>query len=152
MTMDTAAVAEFIYANADLLNQEAFDSWLDQCSDDFHYRITTYSDELGRSMDWLDKDKQGLSHLLHNANNHERYTGRLRRHLAMPRMTMQDDSTCEIKTAVAIYVTELNGETALYGIGSYVDRVSRGSSGLRLTSRVVNLDTRRLQFGPHVPV
>nr|Q9RBG4.2 RecName: Full=2-aminobenzenesulfonate 2,3-dioxygenase subunit beta; AltName: Full=2-aminobenzenesulfonate dioxygenase small subunit; AltName: Full=AbsAb [Alcaligenes sp.]AAF14228.2 AbsAb [Alcaligenes sp. O-1] len=150
--MDTVSIAEFLYTNADLLNQEQFDSWLEQCSNDFSYRITTFSEELGRPMDWMDKDKSGLAHYLQNANNHERYTGRLRRHLAMPRVTKQADSSFEVRTAVAIYVIEMNGETALYGIGSYVDNVMSESSGLRLTSRVVTLDTRRLQFGPHVPI
>lgn len=150
--MDTVSVAEFIYSNADLLNQEQFDSWLEQCSTEFSYRITTFSEELGRPMDWMDKDKGGLAHYLQNANNHERYTGRLRRHLSMPRVTQKADSSFEVRTAVAIYVTEMNGETALYGIGSYVDSVKSEASGLRLTARIVNLDTRRLQFGPHVPI
>ncbi|MBN9427360.1 MAG: hypothetical protein J0H09_12715 [Burkholderiales bacterium] len=151
--MKSTQLTEFLYRNAELLDQERFDDWLAQCAENFHYRITTFSDELGRQMDWMDKDKAGMTQVLTNANKHERYTGRLRRHLSMPRIDVEPGGQgLHVSTALATYHTEVNGVTSLYAIGSYIDEIREIDGRFALASRVVQLDTRRLAFGPHVPL
>jgi 3-phenylpropionate/cinnamic acid dioxygenase small subunit len=150
--MSNDKVIDLIYDSCALLDQERFDEWLALCGPQFTYRITTYSDELSRMMTWMDQDKPGMAHIFANANKHERYTGRLRRHVSMLRVTAGRGDVAEVKSAVAVYHTELNGVSELYAIGAYHDQVQRSDGALLLARREVVLDTRRLAFGPHVPM
>lgn len=150
MTKDD--VIETIYRTCELLDRENFDEWLDLCGTEFKYLITTFSDELGHEMTWMVQDKPGMAHVFSNVENHERYTGKLRRHVSMARVVLHDARRASVESAVAVYHTELNGVSQLYAIGTYKDEIHDIDGRLRLVSRHVVLDTRRLPFGPHVPV
>ena len=143
-------ITDLVYRSSSLLDEEDFEGWLALCDAGFKYRIVTYSDELRREMIWLDKERQDLVHLFENVNQHERYTGRLRRHVSMLRPDNTRGGVLSVRSEVAVYHTELNGVTQLYAIGTYRDGLVRTDGGLRLASREVNLHTRRLPFGPHV--
>lgn len=143
-------VTDLIYRSSSLLDEENFAGWLALCDADFRYRIMTYSDELRRNMIWLDKERQDLVHLFENVNQHERYTGRLRRHISMLRVENTHGGALSVRSEVAVYHTELNGVTQLYAIGTYHDGLVRADGGLRLALREVELHTRRVPFGPHV--
>lgn len=145
-------VIDLIYSSCALLDEERFDEWLKLCAHEFSYLITTYSDELGRHMTWMNQDKSGMAHVFENVRNHERYTGRLRRHVTMLRVTTDEAKRASVQSAVAVYHTESNGVSQLYAIGSYHDEVKNIEGQLLLVKREVVLDTRRLAFGSHVPV
>ena len=141
-----------IYDASTLLDEERFEDWLALCAPDFTYQISTHSDELRRRMIWMDQDYEGLKHLFANVNRHERYTGRLRRHVSMPRRTGAENGIESATSAVAIYHTDLAGVTQLYATGRYHDRIRRLEGKPRLLRREIDIDTRRLAFGPHLPL
>jgi 3-phenylpropionate/cinnamic acid dioxygenase small subunit len=145
-------ILALIYDASALLDEERFDDWLALTAPDFTYMISTHSDELKKRMVWMDQDHAGLKHLFTNVNRHERYTGRLRRHVAMTRKAGAEQGAELYTSAVAIYHTELNGVTQLYGTGRYHDRIVRIDGIPRLLRREIDLDTRRLAFGPHLPL
>lgn len=150
--MEDYAITRLLYQVSQLMDEEQFDKFLKLCDTEFTYTISTYSDELGKRMVWFHKDKDGLSHALKAANRHERYTGRLRRHVGMVQVVGTKGDLKQTESMVSIFHTELNGVTRLYAIGKYCDQVKDGEDGAILVSREVKLDTRRLEFGPHVPV
>ena len=143
---------ELIYDASALLDEERFDDWLELCAPGFTYQISTFSDELRRRMVWMDQDRDGLAHLFANVNRHERYTGRLRRHVSMSRRIGDTGDAETFTSAVAIYHTDLNGVTQLYATGRYHDRIVRQAGKPCLLRREIDLDTRRLAFGPHLPL
>lgn len=145
-------VTDLIYDSCALLDVELFDDWLNLCANEFAYLITTYSDELGKEMIWMTQDKSGMAHVFGNVKNHERYTGKLRRHLSMPRIKVSNEKLVSVSSPVAVYHTETNGVSQLYAIGSYRDVVQESQGRLLLARREVVLDTRRLVFGSHVPI
>jgi methanesulfonate monooxygenase small subunit len=149
--MNRDAITDLIYDASRLLDDEHFDEWLNLCAPDFGYRITTFSDELGKAMTWMQQDKAGMAHVFSNVKSHERYTGRLRRHVSMPRVRA-DGGVAAVTSAVAVYHTETNGVTQLYAIGLYRDLVKEIDGRVLFAQREVNLDTRRLPFGSHVPI
>ena len=149
--MNKDRLTDVIYDASVLLDDERFDDWLALCAGEFEYRIVTYSDELGKSMTWMQRDKAGMAHIFANVKSHERYTGKLRRHVSMPRVTTDGDKAA-VSTAVAVYHTETNGVTQLYATGLYRDVLKELEGRVLFVERQVNLDTRRLPFGSHVPI
>lgn len=149
--MNNNSIIELIYDASSLLDEENFDQWLELCSSDFGYRITAFSDELGKPMTWMQQDKSGMAHVFSNVRNHERYSGRLRRHVSMPRISINGE-VASVASVVAVYHTETNGATQLYAIARYRDVVKEITGRMFLAEREVYLDTRRLPFGSHVPI
>jgi 3-phenylpropionate/cinnamic acid dioxygenase small subunit len=145
-------VLALIYDAGALLDEERFEDWLGLMAPGFTYMISTHSDELRKRMVWMDQDDAGLRHLFANVNRHERHTGRLRRHVALSRKVGGEEGAELYASPVAIYHTELNGVTQLYGTGRYHDKIVRIDGKARLLRREIDLDTRRLAFGPHLPL
>ena len=150
--MSKQAIEELLYKSTRLIDDENFRDFLELCGPDFTYTISTFSDELGTDMIWWHKDKEGMAHAVSNANNHERYTGTLRRHVSMVRIVASDDGCHDVESAVAVYHTEVNGVTSLYAVGLYNDKISVQGETARFLKRETVLDTRRLTHGPHIPV
>lgn len=150
--MSKHAIEELLYKSTRLIDDENFGDFLELCDPEFTYTISTFSDELGTEMIWWHKDKEGMAHAVSNADNHERYTGTLRRHVSMVRVLGSDNDRHDVESAVAVYHTEVNGVTTLYAVGLYNDKISVLGETARFLKREAVLDTRRLTHGPHIPV
>jgi methanesulfonate monooxygenase small subunit len=146
-------VSALIYTGCRLLDEERFEEWLKLCQPGFTFRITAFSDELAKQVVWMRQDRAGLATIFANVKRQERHTGRLRRHVCMVALEEASaNGTALVRSSLAVYHTELNGVTQLYAIGNYCDKVIAEGDVLRLAEREVALDTRRLAFGPHLPI
>jgi methanesulfonate monooxygenase subunit beta len=155
------SVEELIYQACLLLDEGKFAEWLGLCASGFRYRITTYSPEIRKEMTWYEQDLPGLQGMVEMLPKHNTDHGRLTRHATVYKVDV-DPSRNEARatTSFACYRTMLDGinshidagETQLFLIGRYYDRLHNGSDGLRFLERNVFLDTRRLDKGSHYPI
>jgi methanesulfonate monooxygenase small subunit len=155
------AIEDVIYRACLLMDDEKFMEWLDLCALEFSYRITTYSPEIRKSMTWYEQDVSGLRGMIEMLPKHNTDHGRLTRHVTVYTVEV-DSSQSEAKatSSFACYRTMLDGinshidsgETQLFVIGRYYDRLRIGDQGVRFLERNVVLDTRRLDKGSHYPI
>lgn len=134
------------------LDAEDFCGFLDCCSGDLHYVIRVQSPELRREMTWLEHDFAGMQALLEGVPEHLRRRGRLLRHLGASVLVEASVQRTVLDTSVLLLHTNLEGVTRIWAAGRYRDAVAAGPDGARLQSRVVQLHTRDLGTGSHVPI
>jgi len=148
------AVHALIYRGCLRLDQNDFKGWLDLCSQDFHYTVSTYSPEIRREQIWLDHDYEGMSNLIRMLPKHNSDQTPLTRHATV--YTVDHDAgshEARAVTSVAIFATELDGgETTLFALARYHDVVDVGGTEPRLKHRTVRLETRSLGIGKHWPL
>jgi methanesulfonate monooxygenase subunit beta len=150
---DRAAIEELVYRSCMFLDSKQFDRYLDLCADAFHYRISTYSPEIGKEMTWLEHDKTGLKLLFNNLPKHNSDHSLLTRHAVV--YTVEPDEgakQAKVVSALQIFRTTLDGgATELFAVGKLADVVSLNGEGVKLIDRDVKLDTRMLGIGNHIP-
>lgn len=146
-------VEGLVKASCLLLDEENFTEWLALCAEDFCYRLHAYSDELRSEMTWLKQSKDQLRILFDTLPEHQRYSGRFFRHVSVQELT-RDEGVGEVRaiSTVLIAHTDLDGLSILYAVGRYRDRVSLTGHRPLLVERVLDLDTRVLPFGSHMPL
>ena len=155
------SIQDVIYRACLLLDAEKFAEWLGLCAPDFSYRITTYSPEIRKPMTWYEQDVPGLKGMIEMLPKHNTDHGRLTRHVTVYSVDVdrsQNEATAT--SSFACYRTMLDGinshlnsgETQLFLIGKYYDRLRLGEHGPRFVERNVVLDTRRLDKGSHYPI
>jgi methanesulfonate monooxygenase small subunit len=155
------AIQDVIYRACLLLDDEKFSEWLDLCTSDFKYRITTYSPEIRRRMTWFERDLPGLKGMIEMLPKHNTDHGRLTRHATNYTVELDPSlNEAQATTSFACYRTMLDGinshidsgESQLFLIGKYYDRFRLGDDGPKFSERNVFLDTRRLDKGSHYPI
>ena len=55
-----------------------------------------------------------------------------------------------MESSMVVYHTDLQGISNLFAVARYVDLIDITGEHLRLSDREVRLETRLLDFGPHV--
>lgn len=147
------SVANLLQASCSLLDGEKFSDWLSLCTDEFSYRIVAYSEELRKEMTWLEHTKDEMRALFEALPEHQRYPGKFLRQVAVPALRKSPDAqeVHAISTLLVVH-TDLEGASELYAAGRYRDRISLAGDEPLLVERVVELDTRMLPFGAHVPL
>jgi methanesulfonate monooxygenase small subunit len=155
------AIADVIYRACLLLDDQKFMEWLELCTPEFSYRITTYSPEIRRQMTWYEQDVAGLKGMIEMLPKHNTDHGRLTRHVTVYTVDVgRSQSEASAISSFACYRTMLDGinshidcgESQLFLIGRYYDRFIIGEQGPRFLERNVALDTRRLDKGSHYPI
>jgi methanesulfonate monooxygenase subunit beta len=147
-------IAQLIYDTVLLLDAKDFSGWLDRCADDFAYAIRSWSPELRAQITWLEHDRAGIENLVHHLPRHHTEPVLLTRHATVYRIEpdAEGDEATAI-TALTIYHTQDDGgETSLFAVGRYYDRIIRTDDGWRLREREVELDTRSLGIGTQYPL
>ena len=147
------AIRELIAKSCMRLDQNDFKGYLQLCDDDFLYRITAYSPEIRKDMNWLEKSKAGIKDLFDLLPKQNMDRTPLTRHFSI--FTVEDKAPDEwqVTSALQVFRTETQGgSTSLVAVGKYIDTVVLQSSGAYvLRSREVRLDTRMLGKGYHTP-
>jgi methanesulfonate monooxygenase subunit beta len=156
-----ASVRDTIYRACMLLDDEHFAEWLTLCDSSFRYQIKTYSPEIRKEMTWLEHDFSGLKSMIEMLPKHNTDHGRLTRHATVYAVDVDEArGEATATTAFSCYRTMLDGinshldagDSQLFVIGKYLDRLRLGEAGPRFVERTVFLDTRRLDKGSHYPV
>lgn len=155
------AVRETIYRAGLLLDDERFSDWLGLCAPEFRYKITAYSPEIRKHMTWYEQDIDGLKTMIEMLPRHNTDHGRLMRHASVCTIEI-DHAKAEAMaiTSFCCYRTSLDGinshldagESHLFVVGKYHDRLRLDPQGPRFVERRVVLETRRLDKGSHYPV
>jgi 3-phenylpropionate/cinnamic acid dioxygenase small subunit len=145
-------VHELIGNTALALDAEAFDDFLGLCTTDFHYRIRVTSPELGQDMVWLEQTREELGKLFAALPEHLTRLGRLTRQVSVA-STAQASGSLHVTSTLSVFHTDTDGRTAVMAVGRYQDEVVVVDHNvLRLRRREVQLDTRDLGIGSHVPL
>jgi len=146
------SVRRFLGSTCLALDDEDYAEFLTHCDEKFTYQVTTFSDELGKDMVWLELDRPGFEALIKMLPQHVRMTGRFNRQ-ASPSKVVLDNGNVEVVSHLAMFHTNLDGDTRLLLVGRYIDQLKPRDGELPvLTRRVVRLDTRNLGEGMHAPI
>ncbi len=146
-------VEEFIGNTCELLDQEQFSQFLSECTEEFSYRVSTHSPDLGKDMVWLDHDRNGFESMIRMLPEHVRIDASLSRHAIVASMTRIDASSAAVRTKLSVFQTDLNGTSSVLAIGTYRDVVDISEPEKpKLKQRELRLDTRELGPGVHVPL
>jgi methanesulfonate monooxygenase subunit beta len=145
---------ELVYRAALALDASDYGKFMALCAPDFRYTIAAYSPEIRREMTWLDHDKAGLEHLFTTLPRHNSDGAPLTRHVTVYTVDLEaGGQEASIVTALQVFQTRLDGgATGLLAVGKIHDRARLTSGGALLTRRRIQLDTRQLGIGTHIPL
>jgi methanesulfonate monooxygenase subunit beta len=158
LSNDVQKIHDLIADSCALLDEQKFDQWIALTSPDFHYRLSAFSDELGKTMVWMetmvwmDFGRDALENLMQHASDHERNLVHYSRHVSAIRVGSAQNGIVPVRSSLTVYYTDLEGTTAIYAVGVYQDKATFVDGAPMLTERDVLLTTRRLPFGSHYPL
>jgi methanesulfonate monooxygenase subunit beta len=156
-----AAVRDLIYQACLHLDDGRFADWLSLCTPEFNYRIKTFSPEIRKDMTWMEQDRAGLASMVEMLPKHNSDHGQLTRHVSVYTVDVTPDAqAASAVSSFACYRTMLDGinshldagETQLFLIGKYHDRIRFDADRPLFVERTVILDTRRMDKGTHFPI
>ena len=150
-----------VYKSCLFMNDEAWKDYLSLCDpESFRYRVVNYSPEIRREQCWADRDFRSMKASFDLMPRHNSDRSKLTRHASIYTVDVDDEKReAKVVSALTVYRTQLDGttsyiesgQTSLYVVGLYKDRISLKDDGPKLVERVVELDTRQLDVGTHKP-
>jgi 3-phenylpropionate/cinnamic acid dioxygenase small subunit len=148
---DFEAVCELVQRTAMLLDEEKFDDWLALFDTEGTYELSAYSTEIRRWMTWQLSDRETLSKMLKDVDEHVRDPAQRRHIVGMPVLELDADQG-RVKSHFSLYRTTPDGQSSLYMVGCYDDRIVRRSGAWLYASHKAVVDTRMLDVFTHIPV
>ena len=150
--MNADAVKDLIYQSCLAMDDERFDEYLSLCTEDYQYKVTTYSPELRKEMVWLEQSRADLGAMFEMLPEHVKPDGQFTRHAQVYRVAPNGSAgTLAVTSALTLYFTTDRGETRVFAIGRYNDVVDTTGPVPRLKAREVRLETRSLGAGSQIP-
>lgn len=153
------AARDLIHESCLILNEEDWPGFLELCDpEEFHYSVVNYSPEIRREQSWMQRNHQDLKAMLDLLPRHNTDHSQLTRQPTVCRVGVgEKPGELSTVTVVTIYRTQLDGvnspfesgQTSLYAVGRYLDRIRLDGDKATLLNRVVRLDTRQLDIGSH---
>lgn len=148
------AIERLVHRSCLLLDQERFDDYLALCALDFCYQLKTYSSEIRREMTWLSLTREQLTDLFAGLSEHVRISDALHRQAAVDDLETIDDEA-RVIASVTVHQTDAHGQTQLFAVGRYHDRLRIDGDRPLLCERIVHLQTRIFDNesgGSHLPL
>ena len=149
--MDIEASRELVQRTAMLLDDEKFDAWTELFDSDGTYELAAYSTELRRWMTWQLSDRDTLEKMLQEVDEHVRDPAR-RRHVVGTPLVELDGERGKVTSHFSLFRTSPEGQSTLYMVGRYEDRIVKRSGAWLYTAHKVISDTRMLDMFTHIPV
>ncbi|NNE22068.1 MAG: hypothetical protein HKN11_05610 [Rhizobiales bacterium] len=154
------SVRDAVYRSCILLDDEKWSDWLNLCDADFEYEITAWSPEINKDMIYFSGNRDYLQSMTDMLDKHNTDHSPLRRHATVYTIDENDDGTLTVMSSLAIYQNLLDGinshidagESHLFVIGRYIDKMKIEDGKAIFLERKVALDTRRLDKGSHWPL
>src|SRR5262249_43194361 len=137
-----------------------WEGWLAQCDDDFQYAIRAWSPEINKDVTYLSHDLKGMTSLIRLLPKHNTDHSPLTRHTSVYTVDINDDGkTADAVSSVIVYQNLLDGinshidagESRLFLVGKYIDKLKLNGNGAKFLSREVRIENRRLDKGSHWP-
>jgi methanesulfonate monooxygenase small subunit len=145
------AIRDLVQRTAMLLDEEKFDDWVALFDGAGTYELTAYSPEIRRWMSWWHSDRPALEKMLKEVGQHVRDPAR-RRHVVGPAQVILGGEGAQVVSHFALYRTTPEGQSSLYMVGRYEDRVVNRSGSWLYAAHKVITDTRMLDAFTHIPV
>lgn len=157
----TGAVRDTIYRAALHLDAQQWEDWLELCDDSFHYAIKSFSPEINYDMIYLQGSRKEMQTLVRLLPKHNTDHSPLSRHTSVYTVDVAPDG--KSASAVSSFVVYQNlldginshidaGESRLFLVGKYIDKLAIENGKARFVSREVRLENRRLDKGSHWPI
>ena len=152
------AVVDVVYESCLALDNGQWSEFLALCDPErFRYRIKNFCPEIRREQTWMDQTFEQLQHLFELLPRHNSDRPKLTRHATVYRKRSGGENVFTLTSHLTVYRTEWDGgnshlhsgTTSLYVVGRYIDTICVMDDGPRLTSRVMDLDTRQVGIGMH---
>ncbi len=147
-SLETFDASAFVARSCTYLDAGETEKWLSLCAPDFSYQIVAFSEELGMQMHWLDHKRDELIALFKSIPSHVRMEGKFFRQSGIA--INCEEGGLLFETPVAIYHTSLRGESSLYAVCRYRDRLTVRNESVLLSERIVTSDTKTFRFGSHM--
>lgn len=148
---DFEAARELVQRTAMLLDDEKFDDWLALFDTDGTYELSAYSTEIRRWMTWQLSDREALGRMLKDVDEHVRDPAQRRHIVGVPILELDGDHG-RATSHFSLFRTSPEGQSSLYMVGRYEDRLVKRSGAWRYASHKVIVDTRMLDSFTHVPI
>ncbi len=157
----TETVKDAIYRACLLLDDQKWDEWLDLCDGDFHYAVKAFSPEINYDMTYYSGSRDELATMTRLLPKHNTDHSPLKRHTTVYSVDVDEDGkTATAVTSLVVYQNMLDGvnsrldsgESNLFLVGKYLDKLKIENGEARFVEREVRLDTRRLDKGSHWPI
>ena len=154
-------IHELVYRSCLYMNDESWKDYLALCDpQSFRYRVMNYSPEIRKEQCWADRDFKAMKAGFDLLPRHNSDRSKLTRQVSI--YTVDYDAQAReanVVSALTVYRTALDGgmsyiesgQTSLYAVGLYKDRIRVNGEAPKLLERVVQLDTRQLDVGTHKP-
>jgi 3-phenylpropionate/cinnamic acid dioxygenase small subunit len=148
---DREAARDLVQRTAMFLDAEDFDAWVALFDDGGIYELTAYSTEIRRWMTWQSSDRATLEKMLKEVDEHVRDPAQRRHVVGMPLVEIDGDEG-HVVSNFSIFRTLPDGQSSLYMVGQYDDRIVKRSGRWFYSAHNVIADTRMLDSFTHVPV
>jgi 3-phenylpropionate/cinnamic acid dioxygenase small subunit len=148
---DFEAARELVQRTAMLLDDEKFDAWVDLFDAQGTYELSAYSTEIRRWMTWQLSDRDALKKMLEDVDEHVRDPARRRHIVGIPLVDLGGDHG-RVRSHFSLFRTSPEGQSSLYMVGCYEDRIVKGSGSWLYAAHKVIVDTRMLDSFTHIPV
>lgn len=145
------AIRDLIQRTGILLDAEDFSNWLELFDTNGTYQMRAYSTELRRWMIWQQSDRTTLKRMLADVVDHVRDPSQ-RRHVIGYALVDIDGDEARATSTFSLYRTSTEGQSSLYMVGSYEDRLVRSGDQWRYTEHTAVVDTRMLDMFTHIPI
>lgn len=148
------AVRQSILSMAARLDLEEFEAWMTFLAQTCTYRIVCYSEELRKTQTLFEADYDELGALFRGLEHHVRDRARLTRMVSTVDMSEERTGMLAMSNLLVLR-TGMDGRSSVFAVGRYRDRWTcddDGNGEARLEERRVELVTRDLGSGSHVPL
>lgn len=146
------AVRMFIARTCLQLDAEDFEAFLQECHPDFSYSVTAFSPDLDMGMVWMKHDRAAFEGMTRMIPQHVRVQGSFARFVVLADVASDRPGTIKVVSRLLLTHTDAEGKSSVRAVGKYRDVLSTVEGDLKLVSREVNLDTRELGPGLHIPI
>ncbi len=137
-------IEDLIADSARLIDDDRLEEWVELFTDDCVYRITTRENfDPGLPISLVDCDGIGmLRDRIMSLRQANIYNIHLDRHLVTGvRDRGQDGALYDVHSSYSVYQTTPEGESNLYSIGKYLDKIRIEGNTARFKERIVVADT-----------
>jgi salicylate 5-hydroxylase small subunit len=149
--MDIEAARALIQRTAMLLDDEKLDAWVELFDAQGTYELSAYSTEIRRWMTWHLSDRETLQKMLNEVDEHVRDPARRRHIVGFPLVELDGDQG-RVTSHFSLFRTSPEGQSSLYMVGRYDDRIVKRSGSWLYAAHKVIIDTRMLDTFTHIPV
>lgn len=135
------------------LNEGRFADFIALFADGGHYVLEADSAEIGKTMIWLDLDRNELDALLEESPQHVHDLAARKHMVTVEEVDFAVDGTAvEALSSFSVFRTNIDGRTEVYAVGNYEDQLVGGEDGWRIARRRVRVQTRMFRTPTPTPL